>query len=189
MTDTIWSHRHASDAELVGSAVRGDSAAFTELDRRHRSAVVALVRSDLRASADTADVVQEVVLTAWRRLSSLREPDRFRAWLLQIARRAVIDHIRWTGRRPDLRHDDDAALERHVASSPGPEEFAALREMATRLGIGLNGLSRRDKTAITLAVQFGFGPEEIGAALGISPNNAKVVLHRARLRLRAAIDR
>lgn len=187
-TGTARWHRTAVDADLVAWAVHGDEGAFAELDRRHRPAVAALVRSDLRSSADAADVVQEVFLTAWRRLSTLRDPQLVRAWLLQISRRAVIDHVRWTGRRPDLRHDDDAAIASTATSAPGPEDLAEMSEMATRLAIGLDGLSARDATAITLAVQFGFGPAEIGTALGITPNNAKVVLHRARTRLRSAIE-
>ena len=53
-----------------------------------------------------------------------------------------------------------------------------------RIHAGMEKLSVRDATAITLASEFGFGPSEIAEALGVSPNTAKVVLHRARRRLR-----
>jgi DNA-directed RNA polymerase specialized sigma24 family protein len=50
-------------------------------------------------------------------------------------------------------------------------------------------LSARDAAAISMVVHLGFGPNEVAAALDISYGNAKVVLHRARQRLRDALVR
>lgn len=180
----------ATEVALVVRAAGGDPDAFTELHGRYLRLVDSVVRAELRrgaTAADRDDVVQEVFTLAWQRLGQIKDPARFRPWLLQIARRAVIDHARRAGRRPVLDGDDELALDQQADGRAGPDELAELADLAGRLRSSIDGLSRRDATAITLAVQFGFGPAEIAEALGITPNNAKVVLHRARTRLRAAV--
>ncbi len=180
----------ATEVAVVVRAAGGDPQAFTELHGRYLRLVDSVVRAELRRGATTADrddVVQEVFTLAWQRLGQIKDPARFRPWLLQIARRAVIDHARRAGRRPALDGDDELALDQQADGRAGPDELAELAELAGRLRSSIDGLSRRDATAITLAVQFGFGPAEIAEALDITPNNAKVVLHRARSRLRAAV--
>lgn len=174
---------------LVERAACGDSAAFAALHRRYQPVVRRVVRSELRGgrSADVDDVAQDVFTSAWLRLTTLRDPDRFRPWLLQIARRSVIDHSRREHCRPALAHDDDAALERTAARGPGPVDHVVGTELGDRVRCALDDLSARDATVLALAVQLGFGPAEIGAAIGVSPGTAKVVLHRARRRLRARL--
>ncbi len=178
----------ATDAELATRAAGGDQAAFSELYRRHERAVRGLVAAETRRAVDVNDIVQETFTLAWRRIGSLRSPERFRPWLLQIARRSVIEHGRRTARRPTLDGDDDLALSAIPDAADGPELVHELHELSGRLRSALEGLSRRDATVITLAAQLGFGPAEIAAAIGTTPNTAKVVLHRARARMRAAVE-
>lgn len=178
------------DAVLVERAAQGDAAAFTALHQRYQALVFSVLRAEMRrgaTSAEADDVSQEVFTTAWQKIATLREPDRFKAWLMQITRRSVIDHARKVARRPQLDGDDDFVLDIHSVDEAGPVELAEFADLAGRLEGALGGLARRDATAITMAAQFGFGPSEIGEALGITPNNAKVVLHRARNRLREAM--
>ena len=177
----------ASDAELVERAVLGDTAAFGLAYERHHTVVTRVVAARLGRQGDPADAVQDVFTVAWRRLHTLRDPAQLRPWLLQIARRTAIDH----GRRFRRRDDDpagDEVLATVADDGPGPEELGELGELARRLDVGLHGLSRRDATAIGLATHFGFGSQEIAEALGVTPGNAKVILHRARRRLRAALE-
>jgi RNA polymerase sigma factor (sigma-70 family) len=177
-----------SDADLVHRAQGGEHGAFGELHDRYHRVVASVVRSETRNGADVPDLVQDTFTLAWTRLGSLRDPERFRAWLLQIARHAVIDHARTRRRRPSLDGDDDLTLDLTEATEPGPDELAELAALAADVRAALDGLSRRDVVAVTLAAQLGFGPAEIAEALGITPNNAKVVLHRARRRLRASLE-
>lgn len=179
------------EVTLVRRAAAGDRAAFEDLHRRYEQVVTAVVGAEMRRghqAADRDDVVQEVFALAWLRLGGLRDRERFRPWLLQIARRMVIDHARWHERRPVLDGDDERALGRLGDRAAGPEELAELADLARRLRRGLAGMTERDAAAILLAAHLGLGPREIGDALGITPGNAKVVLHRARARLRSLLD-
>lgn len=178
------------ETDLVRRAAAGDTDAFTTLHRIHRGTVQAVVRSTVRRGAeapDHDDVVQEVFVTAWQRLGTLHQPESFRPWLAQIARRLVLDQARHRRRRPNLDSDDDLALARAPDRAPGPDQVVELMDLAVRIRHGIDTLSPRDATAIGLSVGLGLGPTEIAETLGITPNNAKVVLHRARVRLREAV--
>lgn len=174
------------DAELVRAAAAGDQASFGILVSRYEPLVHRVVRAETSGSGDAPDLVQEVFTRAWCRIGALREASRFRPWLLQIARRAVLDHARSRARRP-VDPAVEASDPRWADPRPGPEELAAIADLARRVGVALEGLSRRDATVLTLAAQLGFGPSEIAEAMGLTSANAKVILHRARSRLRAAL--
>ncbi len=178
--------RELDDADLVASVRLGDDEAFGALFARHRGAVHAAVAARLADPEDRRDVVQEAFVRALQRLDTLAEPARFRPWLLQIARNAAADLLRRKRTLQPLSLDaPDAPAP--VAADPTPEDLAELADLAARVRTGMALLSQRDATALTLVVRFGFGPRELAAALAITPGNAKVVLHRARRRLRMAI--
>src|SRR5215216_1301826 len=94
MRELAKENGNMSDAELVQAARRGDKRAFVEIVARHQATVcgVALgILGDFSASEDTG---QEAFLTAWRKIHELREPERLRPWLTQIARNAALGHLR-----------------------------------------------------------------------------------------------
>ncbi|MGE0879987.1 MAG: RNA polymerase sigma factor [Acidimicrobiia bacterium] len=175
-----------TDGELVERVLRGDHGAFDLLYKRYAVVVRRVVARELADRDEQLDVVQDVFIRVFDRLPALREPDRFAGWVTQMARNAAIDKLRSRQRR---RTDyDDELLVRTEATDPTPVDLNELRDMAARLKSGMALLSQRDATALSLAVELGFGPDELGAALGITANNAKVVLHRARRRLKAALE-
>ena len=172
------------DAALVARVRDGDHAAYAELYRRYEPLVAGIVRARLGDQGDPADAVQDAFTAAWRHLGALRDPDQLRPWLAQIARRTAIDHGRRHRRRP-VDADDDV-LVRLPDPGPGPDDLSAATDLARRLDRGLRRLGHRDASAIRLSAHLGCGPAEIGSALGVSEGNAKVILHRARRRLRVA---
>ena len=153
----------------------------------HASAVRVAVRDTVSDREEQLDLVQETFARALHRLASLEDPARFRAWVLQIARNAAIDHRRRASRAVEVSIDEPDRPQL-PSEGPSPDELAELGELASRLQDGFARLSQRDATALSLAVQFGFGPAEIALALGTTRDNAKVIVHRARKRLRKAAD-
>jgi RNA polymerase sigma-70 factor (ECF subfamily) len=79
-----------SDEELVIASRGGELSAFDALARRHRDRLFALAFVILREAEGAADVVQEALLTAWRRLDQLREPAQVAPWLTVITRRIAL---------------------------------------------------------------------------------------------------
>src|ERR1044071_7684062 len=83
-----------SDGDLVHAARRGDKRAFVEIVARHQAMVCGIALGILGDFAASEDVGQEAFLTAWRKFPDLREPERLRAWLAQIARNAALGQLR-----------------------------------------------------------------------------------------------
>lgn len=179
------SSRAVADARLVARVRDGDQEAFGQLYAAHVRAVNAAVFDRVRDAETRADVVQDAFVRAMTRLDHLRDPASFRPWLLAIARNTAIDHLR-AARGQDA-DDDDEALEAVPDPVAGPEDLAELSELAAQVRDGLVRLSRRDATALSLAVQLGLSTQDLAAALGVTPGAAKVALHRARNRLRQAL--
>ena len=76
---------------LVRQAQAGSREAFGELVQQFESTVFAVVMRRLRNQAEAAEVTQEVLLRAMRKLPQLREPERFVGWLKRIAVRMSIN--------------------------------------------------------------------------------------------------
>ena len=170
---------------LVRAAQAGDGAAFTELYRQLMPVVRRVVADNVHDRVEAEDIAHEAFTRAFASLTRLRDPNRFRPWLLSIARRAAIDHrrVRVLGR---CVLDDDPA--RDVAHpGPGPDDLLLIREELAAMVDATGRLSKRDATALAMVGHLGFGPDDVGAALGISSDTAKVVVHRARVRLRAVL--
>jgi RNA polymerase sigma factor (sigma-70 family) len=171
-----------SDATLVDAVRRGELSAFARLYSRHVGAVRTVVRDHVRDSEQAADTVQETFARALESLPRLVDPERFRPWLLSIARHTAVDARRGRSRPPELLEE----AEQVPSGDPTPDELAEIAELATLVRLAIGGLSSRDATALGM-VALGFGVEDVAQALGIGHGAAKVVLHRGRRRLRAAI--
>ena len=173
-----------SDAELVEAVRSGDTQAFSDLYRAHAGAVRAVAASQVHDREAIADIVQDSFFRALRSLPSLQDPTRFRPWLLSIARHLATDYLRARGRVALV---DDSTTYEMADSRPGPGSLAELHELAEQVQGCVAGLSSRDATAIVMVTQLGFTPEQVAEALGLTPGAAKVLLHRARRRMRHAL--
>lgn len=172
---------------LVVAARDGDDDAFARLMRRYEPTVEGVIRAETRDRHDVADLVQETFLRAWRQLLGLRDPERFRSWLLQIARRVVIDHHRRAAARPRARADSAELLDVHVAEQPGPAELADAADLRERMRVAVAQLPSREGVALRLAASGELTTAQLADELEVSAANAKVILHRARSRLRGLV--
>jgi RNA polymerase sigma-70 factor (ECF subfamily) len=173
------------DGVLVMAARAGSAPAFDELYRAHAPRVAQKAR--YRAGRDehlVADIVQEVFTRALENLDRLRDPARFGAWIGAIADHVIVDHHRAAARSRPL---DERTAEEIVSTDAPADSVAEAGEMARLLRRSVAGLSARDAAAITLVSTLGLSPAELGAVLGVSRGAAKVLLHRARARLRATL--
>ena len=176
--------RDESDAALVEEARVGIEEAAEALYVRHVRTVRFVVADNVRDLHEIDDVVQEVFARAFSRIDALSDPQCFRSWLLQIARRAAIDARRARCRRPVFASIDECVV---IAGDPAPELVAEVRELAVSLSEGVRGLGSRDRAVLSMVVELGFSLDDVAAALDLTYGTAKVVLHRARRRLREAI--
>ena len=95
------------DRDLVEGAIAGDREAYTELVRQSIDRSYALAGLILRDPDRARDATQEAYVTAWRGLSSLRDPSRFDAWLRRLVVRACYQAVRGEAQTPPRRHRRD----------------------------------------------------------------------------------
>lgn len=176
-----------SDESLVREVLEGRTEAFGELYERHRRAVHTAVAARISGSELQHDIVQEAFTTALAKLDTLATPSLFRAWVLQIGRNASIDNLRLRQRR-GITESLEELLVPPVSPDPDPSLIAELHQLETEVSLGLLSLNKRDATVLGLSLHFGLGPADMAEVLGVTPNNAKVILHRARRRLRSVIE-
>ena len=119
------------DAALVEAVKRGGTERFAELVDRHSGAVFRLVRAAIRNPDDAEDLAQDAFVAAFGSLRRLRDPSRFRPYLLAIASRRVIDYIRRNKRRGHM-----LPLE-HEPAAPAPDERQDLLEAVERVAATL----------------------------------------------------
>lgn len=90
----------SEDARLVQLGALGDRDAFGRLVARYQSPVCALAYSSCGNVSQSEDLAQETFIVAWRKLSDLREPEKFKFWLFGIARNLISNTARKQTRNP-----------------------------------------------------------------------------------------
>lgn len=165
--------------ELVRRAQSGDRQAFAELARRYGRAVYAVALAHLGRQADAEDLAQSALLAALEHLDDCRDPERFEAWLLTIARnrarRALVrrrlrDVLPWAAAEP-----------RDPAPPAEPQTRA-------RLLRALASLAPRAREVVLLHDLERRSHAEIASALGLSEEASRQHLSRARRALRAHLE-
>jgi RNA polymerase sigma-70 factor (ECF subfamily) len=166
------------------------SAVEATFELAYRTWGTAVLRYSLRRSTsreDALDVVAETFAIAWRRRADLPvEPEEVGPWLFGIARLCLANTARGTARAGRL--GERLASSLFDAAVPDPasvHEGQADRLLMRRV---LEQLSAEDRELITLIAWEGLTPAQAATALGLSAGAARVRLHRARTRLRKALD-
>lgn len=138
----------------------------------------------LRDRVEAEDVAQETMLRACRHLHRLRDPRRFRAWLVRIAWRMAIDHQRAGRRRMSREHrlaTNDA--QESASRARSAEELAASREFERRLDEAMNELPEKLRLVMVMVGIEGYNAREIAVVLGLPEATVKSRMRLARARL------
>jgi len=174
---------HHDDLALAERCSAGDFEAFETLYREHSARLFALTVRMLGNRTDAEDLLQEIFLTAHRKLKSYRGDARLSTWLFRLATNLCLDHLRSKAARMTQATsslDDDNAAEPATAS-PGPVAGTVqqidLERAVARLPQGC-------RAAFLLHDVDGFEHREVASMLGISEGTSKSQVHKARLKLR-----
>lgn len=159
---------------LVRRAQQGDRDAFATLYDQYAPLIRAIAYDLVGDFAATQDIAQDVFLKAFCRLNQLRKPERFGAWIAQIARRAGRDWQR-TKRR-----------DRHEFRPQPPELPAALEDnSAIELLQAIRRLPYRERMALHIFYLDEQPAEMARKTLGLSTSGFYKLLDRARDRVKA----
>jgi RNA polymerase sigma-70 factor, ECF subfamily len=147
------------------------------------------IMSMVRDSAEAEDLTQETFLRAYRRRDTLRDEGAQTAWLYRIATHVSLDRLRQYARRAPSEDDTDLdQVEVAEPDAPSLQQVIEQDEMSGCVQSYLNRLPDNYRAVILLHDMHELTAQEIAHLLGESLTNVKIRLHRARIKLRAALQ-
>jgi RNA polymerase sigma factor (sigma-70 family) len=169
----------AIPASIVEAAAAGDSMAFARIVQAHHddmSRVCQVITGDPDLAADAAQAAWPI---AWRKLRTIRDPQKLRPWLVTVAANEARQLVRKQHR--------DRVTTLEVADIGSDRDDPASRAADTDLMAAIRLLPPDDRTLLSLRYVAGFDAAEIGKALGMTSSGVRSRLSRLMDRLRTEI--
>jgi RNA polymerase sigma-70 factor (ECF subfamily) len=201
----------ARDDDLLGRLRSGDELAFVELVRRHHDSLVRLARPVVSSESVAEEVAQETWFAVIRGLPAFRGESSLRTWIIRILLRTA--RARAARERRSLpfsavyaaESDDGPTVDPSRFRPPGepfagfwstppqawwtaPEPQALAAETGRVVAEELERLPPAQAEVVRLRDVQGWSGAEVCQALGLTEANQRVLLHRGRARLRAALE-
>lgn len=198
--------------ELLAALRRGDESAFNRLVTAHQSSLVRVARMYVASHAVSEEVVQETWLGVLKGLDKFEGRCSLKTWIFQI----LINRAKTRGEREgrmipfsamfDAQSDpgepavDPSQFNENDPEWPGgwvtqprdwgktPEQTLLSQELRTVMQSAIETLPPNQKEVITLRDVQGWTSEEVCNVLGVSETNQRVLLHRARSKVRQILD-
>jgi len=199
----------SGEAQLIDALRKGDEEAFRELVREYQPSLVRVARIYVPTQAAAEDVAAETWLGVLKGLDRFEGRSSLRTWIFRILTniaktRAVRDGrtlpfsaMQEPGRVPEAAVDADRFLDPEHPRWPGhwavkpeawPEDALLAAETRDRLTEAIETLPATQRAVISLRDIEGWSSEEVRNALDLSETNQRVLLHRARSKVRAALE-
>jgi RNA polymerase sigma-70 factor (ECF subfamily) len=175
------------DAPLLARLRDGDPGAFETLVITYQHRVFGIALRMLGSRAEAEDIAQETFLRAHRAVGEFRGEARLGTWLYAIASRLCLNRLASAPRR--LERAGDAALLRLPASDTDAAAALERSEMDAALQQAIAELPEERRIVVVLRDLEGLAYEEIAEALGLELGTVRSRLHRARLDLKAKLER
>jgi RNA polymerase sigma-70 factor, ECF subfamily len=180
----------SDDSELVQRLVQRHTDAMDDLIDRHATRLRQTIGRLLAWSSDVDDVLQDVLVLAWRRIDTFRGTGSLEDWLVSMAFHRCRDHQRSLRRRWAhwLRYADRSSAPSN--SSPSTHHSNLPTETAAwqKLQHAMQHLSASDRELLVMLYLEAWSHQQLADHLGISIETLQVRLHRARSRLKHHIE-
>jgi RNA polymerase sigma factor (sigma-70 family) len=174
--------RFAADEKLIALVRRGRDDAFEVLVDRYRPRLLAFCRNMLRSSEDAEDVLQEVLVNAYRAIRADDRPITTKPWLYRIARNRCLNEMR--------RNSASGVESMDVFEAIGPTagETVERREHLGEIVTDVKRLPEQQRAALLLREMEGLGYQAIADVLETTVPSIKSLLVRARVGLGEAAE-
>ena len=194
---------HVDDAALVDRLRAGDEAAFAELVRLYHPSLLRFARLFVSSPAVAEDVVQETWLGVLRGIGRFEGRSSLKTWIFRILANTAKTRAQREGRSVPFSALEDAegsfepAVERARFTGAGywavpppewPEERLLGAETRSVIARAIEALPQTQRAVISLRDVEGWSAEEVRNALDLSETNQRVLLHRARAKVRRALE-
>ncbi len=192
-----------SDQQLVAAIKRGDEDAFVRLVTMYNAAMVRLARMFVSNKAVAEDVVQETWLAVIQGIDRFEGRSSLKTWLFRILTNRAKTRGERDGRQVPFsstaRSDEGAAVDPDrftdgawnslPAPVPTSDEQFLSKEFRKVVTAAVSKLPASQRAVITLRDIDGMSSDEVCSLLAISEGNQRVLLHRARSKVRTAVER
>jgi RNA polymerase sigma-70 factor, ECF subfamily len=182
------------DILLVAAAKDGDHQAYAELCRRHSKQILRMILRITRDVADAEDTLQETLLKAYVHIGRFEGRSAFSSWLTQIAINSALMLLRKKRSQPGYvvesgSETDDFNLPEPTETSHNPEESYMQNVLGNELVRAIRFLSPTLRAVMQVRYREDASVAEIAKKLDISESAVKSRLLRARLKIRAHLDK
>jgi RNA polymerase sigma-70 factor (ECF subfamily) len=166
---------------LIERARDGDREAFSAAAAGSLNRLYGLASLILRDQDRAQDAVQDALVSAWRGIRALRDPDAWDAWLQRSVVRACYRHAK-SERRSEL-----IWARASLAGEPSVDDVGAALASRDEIERGFHDLSIDQRAVVVLHFYGGLPLEEVAEVLGVPVGTVKSRLHRATQTLRASL--
>ncbi len=178
------------DHTLIRLVLEGNTSAFDVIVRRYNTKVYSLAYRLLNSVEDAEDVAQDTFSQAFKGLGSFRGTSKFYTWLFRITYNLAISQRR--KRKPVLSLNSQTDSQGEItlpSDDASPMKNMEDEEGKTLMDKALGLLSLDHRAGLVLKEIEGFSYEEIALSLGVPVGTVRSRLHRARLELRAILEK
>jgi RNA polymerase sigma-70 factor (ECF subfamily) len=169
-----------SDEKIVQRVLEGNTSLFEVIVRRHNQRLYRATRAILRDDIEAEDAMQEAYVRAFANLDQFAGEAKFSTWLTKIAVYEALSRVRRAKRREELPDN--------MKSSDNPEQTTYSRELQSAIESAVDGLPPLYRTVFVMREMEEMNVAETAECLGITQENVKTRLHRARALLRSRLE-
>ena len=165
-----------ADVQLIHRILSGDDEAFNRLVQKYEKSIHTLVWQQIDDFHYAEEITQDIFLQAYKKLSTLKDPNQFAGWLYAVANRFCIDWIR--KQKPTMQSLEDTPMraidnltyERYVSEQCESEAIERRYEIVEDI---LKKLPERERTVMVLHYLSEMTAKEISKSLGVSVNTIR----------------
>ena len=199
----------SAEAQLVDALRAGDEVAFAQLVREYQPSLVRVARIYVSTQAAAEEVAAETWLAVLNGIGRFEGRSSLKTWIFRIltniaktraqrdGRTLPFSALQDPGRVPEAALDADRFLDPEhprwpghwaVRPEPWPEDAVIAAETQARLAEAIEALPATQRAVISLRDIEGWSSEQVRNALELSETNQRVLLHRARSKVRRALE-
>jgi RNA polymerase sigma-70 factor (ECF subfamily) len=189
-TEAVTGVEPVSDEDVVVRVLAGETSQFEIIMRRYNQRLYRVARAILRNDSEAEDVMQDAYVRAYEHLDQFAGRAKFSTWLTRIAVHEALARQRRVERYQELEpmsERDEDPMDSFVSMTPNPEQEASSSQIRGLLEEAVESIPDPYRTVFVLRDIEEMSTADTAATLGISEENVKVRLHRARALLRKSL--